>query len=89
MRVDELETPIPVVDVDRMEANTSRLQNYLDEHKIANRPHVKTHKIRAIASLQMEAGAMGITCQRVSEANVMADNCRSRCLIVEWKGMAA
>ncbi len=51
MRVDELETPVPVVDMDRMEANISRLQAYLDEHKIANRPHIKTHKIPAIARL--------------------------------------
>ena len=73
MRVGELETPVPVVDMDRMEANISRLQTYLDEHKIANRPHIKTHKIPAIAQLQMDAGAVGITCQKVSEAEVMAD----------------
>jgi D-serine deaminase-like pyridoxal phosphate-dependent protein len=59
--------------MDRMEANISRLQTYLDEHKIANRPHIKTHKIPAIARLQMDAGAIGITCQKVSEAEVMAD----------------
>ncbi|HLO31655.1 MAG TPA: D-TA family PLP-dependent enzyme [Anaerolineales bacterium] len=73
MHVDELETPVPVVDIERMEANIARLQAYLDEHKIANRPHVKTHKIPAIAKLQMEAGATGITCQKLSEAEVMAD----------------
>lgn len=73
MRVDELETPVPVVDMDRMEANISRLQTYLDKYEIANRPHVKTHKIPAIAQLQMAAGAVGITCQKVSEAEVMAD----------------
>ena len=73
MRADELETPVPVVDMDRMEANISRLQTYLDEHKIANRPHIKTHKIPAIAQLQIDAGAVGITCQKVSEAEVMAD----------------
>lgn len=73
MRVDELETPVPVVDMDRMEANISRLQAYLDQHTIANRPHIKTHKIPAIAQLQMDAGAIGITCQKVSEAEVMAD----------------
>jgi len=73
MHVDELETPVPVVDIDRMEANITRLQAYLDEHKIANRPHIKTHKIPAIARLQMDAGAVGITCQKVSEAEVMAD----------------
>ncbi len=73
MRVQELETPVPVVDMDRMEANISRLQAYLDEHKIANRPHIKTHKIPEIARLQMDAGAVGITCQKVSEAEVMVD----------------
>ncbi|HJS20912.1 MAG TPA: D-TA family PLP-dependent enzyme, partial [Anaerolineales bacterium] len=73
MRVDELETPVPIVDMDRMEANIARLQSYLDQHKIANRPHIKTHKIPDIARLQMEAGAVGITCQKVSEAEVMAE----------------
>lgn len=73
MHIDELETPVPVVDMDRMEANITRLQSYLDEHKIANRPHIKTHKIPAIAKLQMDAGAVGITCQKVSEAEVMAN----------------
>jgi D-serine deaminase-like pyridoxal phosphate-dependent protein len=73
MHVNELETPVPVVDMDCMEANISRLQAYLDEHKIANRPHIKTHKIPEIARLQIDAGAVGITCQKVSEAEVMAD----------------
>jgi D-serine deaminase-like pyridoxal phosphate-dependent protein len=73
MRVDELETPVPVVDMDRMQANISRLQEYLVQHQIANRPHIKTHKIPAIARMQMDAGAVGITCQKVSEAEVMAD----------------
>jgi D-serine deaminase-like pyridoxal phosphate-dependent protein len=73
MHVDELETPVPIVDIERLESNITRLQHYLDEHKIANRPHIKTHKIPAIARMQMDAGAVGITCQKVSEAEVMAD----------------
>jgi D-serine deaminase-like pyridoxal phosphate-dependent protein len=73
MRVNELETPVPVVDIDRLAANISRLQTYLNEHGIANRPHIKTHKIPEIAQMQMDAGAVGITCQKVSEAEVMAD----------------
>jgi D-serine deaminase-like pyridoxal phosphate-dependent protein len=73
MQLDDLETPVPVVDVDRLEQNIARLQTYLDEHKIANRPHIKTHKIPAIAKRQMDAGAVGITCQKVSEAELMAD----------------
>ncbi len=71
--VDELETPVPVVDLDRLETNITRLQSYLDEHNIANRPHIKTHKIPAIARLQLDAGAVGLTCQKISEAEVMAD----------------
>ena len=73
MYAGELETPVPVVDMDIMEANISRLQAYLDQHGIANRPHIKTHKIPYIAQLQKDAGAVGITCQKVSEAEVMAD----------------
>jgi D-serine deaminase-like pyridoxal phosphate-dependent protein len=73
MRLEELETPVPVVDLDRLADNIARLQSYLDEHGIANRPHVKTHKIPAIAQMQMDAGAVGLTCQKVSEAEVMAD----------------
>ena len=73
MHIDELDTPVPVVDIDRLEANITRLQAYLDQHGIANRPHIKTHKIPEIAQMQMDAGAIGITCQKVSEAEVMAD----------------
>jgi len=72
MHINELETPVPVVDLDRLEANITRLQTYLDDHGIANRPHIKTHKIPAIAQMQMDAGAVGITCQKLSEAEVMA-----------------
>lgn len=73
MRIDELETPVAVVDLDVLEANIVRLQSYLDEHGIANRPHIKTHKIPAIAKMQVAAGAVGITCQKIGEAEVMAD----------------
>ncbi len=72
MQLDELETPVPVVDLDILRANILRLQAYFDEHKIANRPHIKTHKIPEIAQMQVDAGAVGITCQKLSEAEVMA-----------------
>jgi D-serine deaminase-like pyridoxal phosphate-dependent protein len=74
MHIDELETPVPVVDIERMEVNIARLQAYLDKHNIANRPHIKTHKIPAIAKMQVDAGAIGITCQKVSEAEVMTNS---------------
>ncbi|MCC7452267.1 MAG: D-TA family PLP-dependent enzyme [Anaerolineae bacterium] len=70
--VDQLETPCVVVDLDKLESNITRFQTYLDQHHIANRPHIKTHKIPAIAQMQIDAGAVGITCQKIGEAEVMA-----------------
>jgi D-serine deaminase-like pyridoxal phosphate-dependent protein len=57
MRVADLDTPAAVVDLDRLEANIAGLQKYLDAHGLANRPHIKTHKVPAIAQMQMRAGA--------------------------------
>ena len=73
MHLQDLETPVAVVDLDRLASNIKRLQTYLIEHGLANRPHIKTHKIPAIAKMQIEAGAAGITCQKIGEAQVMAD----------------
>jgi D-serine deaminase-like pyridoxal phosphate-dependent protein len=71
MNASEIETPAAVVDLSRLEFNIKRLQNYLDEHGIANRPHIKTHKIPEIAHMQLAQGASGITCQKLGEAEVM------------------
>ncbi|MFQ3633921.1 D-TA family PLP-dependent enzyme [Roseiflexus sp.] len=73
MRIDDLDTPVVLIDLDRLEANITRFQAYLDQHGIVNRPHIKTHKIPQIARMQMAAGAVGITCQKLGEAEVMAD----------------
>jgi D-serine deaminase-like pyridoxal phosphate-dependent protein len=72
MHVEALDTPVAIVELDKLEANIGRFQRYLDEHGIANRPHIKTHKIPEIAHVQMRAGAIGITCQKIGEAEVMA-----------------
>ena len=72
MRIDELETPFAAVNLDKLEANIVKLQRYLDKHNISNRPHIKTHKIPEIAHMQINAGAVGIACQKLSEAEVMA-----------------
>jgi D-serine deaminase-like pyridoxal phosphate-dependent protein len=73
MHISQLETPVAIVDLDTLAANIARLQAYLSEHGLANRPHIKTHKIPAIAQMQMAGGAVGITCQKIGEAEVMAD----------------
>lgn len=72
MRIEELETPSVLIDLDRMEANIRAMQALCDSHGLAFRPHIKTHKIPAIARLQIEAGAKGLACQKVSEAEVFA-----------------
>ncbi|MEI7791455.1 MAG: D-TA family PLP-dependent enzyme [Alphaproteobacteria bacterium] len=72
MRVSDLETPVPVIDLDRVEANLKKMQDYCDAHGLKLRPHIKTHKIPAFAHRQIELGAGGITCQKLGEAEVMA-----------------
>ena len=72
MDIVQLETPVAIVDLDKLAANINRLQVYLDTHGIANRPHIKTHKIPEIAWMQLRAGAVGITCQKIGEAEAMA-----------------
>src|SRR5206468_12921597 len=66
-------TPVAVIDMDRVERNIARIQAACNEAGVANRPHIKTHKSPLLAKLQIAAGAHGITCQKIGEAEVMAD----------------
>ncbi len=68
-----LSTPLPVIDEDRLAANIKRVQDYMTAHSLAFRPHIKTHKIPALAAQQVAAGATGINCQKITEAEVFAD----------------
>jgi D-serine deaminase-like pyridoxal phosphate-dependent protein len=72
-RLENVPTPMPVIDEDRMAGNIARAQAYLRGHGLAFRPHIKTHKIPAVARAQLDAGAIGINCQKVTEAEVFAD----------------
>ena len=69
----EFGTPAAVIDMDRVERNIARVQAACDAAGVANRPHIKTHKSPELAKLQIKAGARGITCQKLGEAEVMAD----------------
>jgi len=69
----ELDTPVVLIDLDRVEANLKRAQAFADAHGVKLRPHIKTHKLPQFAKRQMELGAIGITCQKIGEAEVMAD----------------
>jgi D-serine deaminase-like pyridoxal phosphate-dependent protein len=71
--VADLDTPAVTIRLDIMEANIRRVQEHLERHGLANRPHIKTHKIPALGKLQMQAGAIGITCQKLGEVEVFTD----------------
>jgi D-serine deaminase-like pyridoxal phosphate-dependent protein len=73
VQVQDLDTPCAVVDLDIMENNLRRCQTYLDKHGLRLRPHIKTHKIPEFAHLQIRLGAKGVNCQKLGEAEVMAD----------------
>lgn len=72
MHVFDLETPALVIDLDRVEVNIAAMATRAREAGVRLRPHTKTHKMPEIARLQVEAGASGITCAKLGEAEVMA-----------------
>lgn len=70
---ERLETPCIVIDRDKVENNIARMQEAADRAGVDLRPHIKTHKSQGYARMQIRQGAKGITCAKVSEAEVMAD----------------
>ena len=69
---DDLDTPAVVVDAERLERNLTRMAAAAGAAGVALRPHAKTHKSVNIAARQIAAGAIGICCATVGEAEVMA-----------------
>jgi D-serine deaminase-like pyridoxal phosphate-dependent protein len=69
----EFGTPAVVIDLDRVDKNISRVQAVCETAGVANRPHIKTHKSPVLAKMQIAAGASGVTCQKLGEAEIMAD----------------
>ncbi len=67
-----LETPCVIIDVAQARRNIRDMQRAVTAAGCALRPHVKTHKMALFARMQVEAGARGITCAKVSEAEIMA-----------------
>lgn len=68
----ELDTPSLLIDLEIMDRNISAMADYYEGVRVDLRPHVKPHKCPIIAHKQLEAGAIGITCQKLGEAEVMA-----------------
>jgi len=71
--ISELDTPCVLIDLDRVEANLQKAQAAADRAGLRLRPHIKTHKLPRFARRQVELGAVGITVQKLGEAEVMAD----------------
>lgn len=66
--VDQIDTPALIVDLDPFERNLDLMANAVRGGGVALRPHAKSHKCPDIALAQVERGAVGICCQKVSEA---------------------
>ncbi len=71
--IDELDTPVQVVDLDKLEANIRAMQEAVNAGGARLRPHIKTHKIPEIGRMQEAAGGHGIAVAKVAEAEVFAE----------------
>ena len=69
----DLDTPTLLVDLDRVERTIAEMAAFFRGHGVGWRPHTKGQKVPEIAHMEIEAGALGITCAKLGEAEVMAD----------------
>ncbi|WP_311223086.1 MULTISPECIES: DSD1 family PLP-dependent enzyme [unclassified Acidovorax] len=72
-RVDMIDTPALVVDLDAMERNIQRMADFARKHQVRWRPHAKMHKSAELALLMQQAGATGACVQKVAEAEALAE----------------
>ena len=70
MLISDLDTPALTCDFEILQSNIDKYQQMIAGAGLALRPHIKTHKVPAIAHMQLAAGAIGICCQKVTEAEV-------------------
>src|SRR5436190_15780368 len=68
MKIDGLNTPAALIDLERMQRNVRRMQERMDVLGVAFRPHVKTSKSLPVVQAQLQAGAKGITVSTLKEA---------------------
>ncbi|MCG9130651.1 DSD1 family PLP-dependent enzyme [Candidatus Poribacteria bacterium] len=71
MHKTELDTPALLIDLDKMEANIETMASYFSTVNADLRPHVKTHKTPIISHKQIAAGAIGVTCAKLGEAEAV------------------
>ncbi|MGH8619612.1 MAG: alanine racemase, partial [Burkholderiales bacterium] len=73
MALEAVDTPCLLLDLDAFERNLDRLAESLRGRSIRVRPHAKSHKCPEIALRQIARGAVGVCCQKVSEAEALVD----------------
>ena len=75
MRLEEVDTPALILDLDAFETNLKRLADAMagTAGRVRVRAHAKTHKCPEIGKRQIAAGAVGVCCQKVSEAEAMVE----------------
>lgn len=74
MKTHELDTPALLVDLNNMESNLARMASFLRQTPAKLRPHFKNHRIVPLAKRQLEAGAIGMTCARLSQAELLVQH---------------
>jgi D-serine deaminase-like pyridoxal phosphate-dependent protein len=74
MKLDQIKTPALIVDLDAMEANLRDMANFFADRRSKLRPHFKNHKSPMLAWKQIRAGAIGITCATVREAEILVEH---------------
>jgi D-serine deaminase-like pyridoxal phosphate-dependent protein len=72
--IEEIDTPVLLVDLDKLTQNIKLMEQITNAGNIPYRPHTKTHKSSRIAKMQLAAGARGVCCATISEAEAMAAN---------------
>src|SRR5258708_17642807 len=71
-RVEELDTPSLLLDLDKVERNLATMARLFMDSSVRLRPHAKTHKVPILALHQLALGAIGICCAKLGEAEVLA-----------------
>ena len=70
----EIDTPALLVDLDAMESNLNRMAAFFRDRTAKLRPHFKNHKVPLLAWKQLQAGAIGITCATLREAEILVNH---------------
>ena len=74
MQVQEIRTPALLVDLDAMESNLNRMAAFFRDKPVKLRPHFKNHKVPLLAWKQIEAGAIGVCCATLREAEILVQH---------------